>query len=214
MGRSANALPDPPLLIITDRHQASRPLEEIAKAAFDAGARWISVREKELPPAEQIALHARVAANAPADAVIGIHSLFTDAFGQIDAWHLPRDGSIAEARLHAGPGALIGKSCHSATAVQAAAEAGVDYVTLSPVFVSRSKPGYGPALGLERLGTVCQSSPVPVIALGGLDAGNAAACRDAGAAGLAVMGDVMRASDPGALVRDLLAAIGSRSDSR
>lgn len=214
MGGSANALPNPPLLIVTDRHQASQPLHEVAKAAFNAGARWISVREKDLPLDEQLALYARIAAVAPADAVIGLHGRAIDASGQIDAWHLPRNGNLADARLHAGPDVLIGKSCHDAAAVQAAADAGADYVTLSPVAISRSKPGYGPALGLAQLGAICGSSAVPVIALGGIDASTAAACLDAGAAGVAVMGAVMRASNPGAVVRDLLAAIGSPSDSR
>src|SRR5258708_36501742 len=42
-------LPDPPLLIISDRSQASLPLEEVARAAFEGGCRWFSVREKDLP---------------------------------------------------------------------------------------------------------------------------------------------------------------------
>ena len=51
----------------------------------------------------------------------------------------------------------------------AAAKAGADAVTLSPIFASASKPGYGPALGLERLGEVAAASPIPVIALGGIE---------------------------------------------
>ena len=49
-------LPDPPLLIVTDRRQALLPLAEIVEAALEAGCRWISVREKDLPIAEQIEL--------------------------------------------------------------------------------------------------------------------------------------------------------------
>ncbi len=46
-------LPDPPLLVISDRRQALRPLLEIAEAAFAGGCRWFSLREKDLPPAER-----------------------------------------------------------------------------------------------------------------------------------------------------------------
>ena len=49
-------LPVPPLLVISDRRQALRPLEEIAEAAFAGGCRWFSLREKDLPPAERRAL--------------------------------------------------------------------------------------------------------------------------------------------------------------
>src|SRR5258708_37574168 len=45
-------LPHPPLLIISDRSQASLPLEEVARAAFEGGCRWFSVREKDLPAGE------------------------------------------------------------------------------------------------------------------------------------------------------------------
>ncbi len=90
----------------------------------------------------------------------------------------------------------------------AAAAAGADYVTLSPVFESASKPGYGPCLGPESLRAAAARVPVPVVALGGVTAANAGSCLGAGAAAVAVMGPVMRAADPGAAVAELLAAIG------
>src|SRR5713101_925465 len=49
-------LPSPPFLVISDRHQARRPLEAIAGAAFRGGCRWFSLREKDLPPEERRAL--------------------------------------------------------------------------------------------------------------------------------------------------------------
>src|SRR4051812_50075012 len=48
-----NPLPSPPLLVISDRSQAKRPLLEIADAAFRAGCRWFSLREKDLPAGER-----------------------------------------------------------------------------------------------------------------------------------------------------------------
>ncbi len=50
--------------------------------------------------------------------------------------------------------------------------------------------------------------PVPVYALGGVDASNAAQCRAAGAAGVAIMGAAMRAADPEAMIRAVIAALG------
>ena len=77
-----------------------------------------------------------------------------------------------------------------------------DYVTLSPIFPSRSKPGYGPALGVSALGIGTQK----IVALGGIETPAQARGprREAGAVGVAVMGAIMRAEDPAAVVRGLL----------
>ena len=207
-----NLLPDPPLMIVTDRRQAHPPLEDLAEAAFAAGARWISVREKDLPPAEQIDLVRKIAGIAPADAAVGLHGTPTPAAGDIPVWHLPRDGDIAEARRLASDSRLLGKSCHSLAAVREAAAAGADYVTLSPVFATGSKPGYGPALGLESLeAAAAQQRPAGcrVLALGGVTAETIGACRAAGADGAAVMGAVMASTNPAAAVADLIVAWAS-----
>jgi len=68
--------------------------------------------------------------------------------------------------------------------------------SFSPIYLSASKPGYGPALGLAELRRVAVALPVPVIALGGITAATAA-----------VMGAVMRADEPAAVVQALLQAL-------
>ena len=55
-------LPQPPLLVISDRSQARHPLMEIAAAAFAGGCRWFSLREKDLPAGERCALLAELVA--------------------------------------------------------------------------------------------------------------------------------------------------------
>ena len=100
---------------------------------------------------------------------------------------------------------LVGRSCHGLDEVRQAEIEGVDYVTLSPVFETESKPGYGPPLGLGGLGRIVRQAHVPVYALGGIDLGRVAACRDAGAAGVAVQGAVARSPDPRETVAALLA---------
>ena len=205
-------LPDPPLMIVTDRRQAHLPLEDIAEAAFAAGARWISVREKDLPLGEQFDLVRKIAGIAPADATVGLHGMPALEAEGIAAWHLPRHADIAEARRLAPDSRLLGKSCHSLAAVREAQQAGADYVTLSPVFATGSKPGYGPALGLTALeAAVAQQRPAGcrVLALGGVTAETIGACRAAGADGAAVMGAVMTAADPATAVAALIAAWAS-----
>lgn len=201
------ALPQPPLLVITDRTQARRPLEEIADTVFAAGCRWLLLREKDLSTGKRLALTHRLSRLAKEHGAKLLVSADIKAARQADGVHLPRDGNVRAARAALGPEALIGFSAHDLAEARDAAEAGADYVTLSPIYESASKPGYGPALGLETVRQVASILSVPVLALGGVTAGNAGTCLAAGAAGVAVMGEIMRADAPEAVVAELLASL-------
>jgi thiamine-phosphate pyrophosphorylase len=123
--------------------------------------------------------------------------------------HLPSGGSPEAARARL-PGGLIGASAHSAEEAAALLRTGADYVTVSPVFLTASKPGYGPALGLDGLARIVAQSPGPVVALGGITPENAASCLSTGARGVAVMGEVMRSADPRASVEQILHAVSGQ----
>ncbi|MGH6945073.1 MAG: thiamine phosphate synthase, partial [Geminicoccaceae bacterium] len=82
-----------------------------------------------------------------------------------------------------------------------------DYVTLSPVVASASKPGYGPPLGAAGRAGAVATSTVPIVALGGITAANVTECLAAGAAAVAVMGAVMTADDPEAATASLVRAL-------
>lgn len=201
---SHRPLPSPPFLVISDRSQARRPLTEIAAAAFRGGCRWFSLREKDLPAPERHALLAElVATGRRYNAIVGIHD---DLDAAADAIHLP-GGSDPAALRQRLPDALIGVSAHTPAEAAAQLRAGADYVTLSPIFLTGSKPGYGPALGLDGLAQATALTDGAILALAGITPANAAPCLDAGAAGIAVMGEVMRAEDPEAVVRALIRAI-------
>lgn len=190
------------LLVVTDRHQAARPLPALVAGLVAAGARWIWLRDRDLPVEERRALAQAlhgVTRQAGAALSIGADIALAGDIGAAGV-HLRSAAEVALARAKLGPRAVLGVSAHSPHDVRAAAAAGADYVTLSPVFASASKPGYGPALGPRALGEAAKTG-IPVLALGGITADNAAACRAAGAAGIAVMGPAMRAEDAGAFVR-------------
>ncbi|HEY7991858.1 MAG TPA: thiamine phosphate synthase [Stellaceae bacterium] len=200
----------PPLLVITDRKQASQPLLNVALALFAGGCRWISLREPDLKPSERVNLLYRlVNFGERAKAKVSVHADYDAAMTTGAAGvHLPRYGSIKTARAFLGPRALIGISAHDRNEVQQAIAFGADYVTLSPIFQSASKPEHGPPLGLDGLAAIAKSAPIPIYALGGIDAGNAAACRGAGAAGVAIMGAAMRAADPETMIKRVIATLG------
>jgi thiamine-phosphate pyrophosphorylase len=205
-------LPVPPLLVISDRRQARRPLEQVATAAFAGGCRWFSLREKDLSAEERRALlGALVALGRRWGAIVTAHEDI-EAVAKVgaDGVHLPSGGSPVAARARL-PGALIGASAHSADEAAALLRAGADYVTLSPVFLTASKPGYGPALSLDGLARIVAQNPGDIVALGGITPERAAACLAAGARGIAVMGEVMRAADPQATVEYILQMMNSPS---
>jgi thiamine-phosphate pyrophosphorylase len=199
------SLPSPPLLVISDRGQARRPLTDIAAAAFAGGCRWFSLREKDLPADERRALLAElVAIGRRHGATVGIHDDIDAAFAAgAGAVHLPGGSDPAAARQRLAD-AVIGVSAHTPAEAAAQLRAGADYVTLSPIFLTDSKPGYGPALGLDGLTQAAALTDGPILALAGIIPANAALCFRAGAAGIAVMGEVMRADHPEATVRALL----------
>jgi thiamine-phosphate pyrophosphorylase len=201
-------LPVPPLLVISDRHQARRPLEQVAEAVFAGGCRWFSLREKDLPPDERrTLLAALLALGRRYEAVVTVHEdIEAVVAAGADGVHLPSGGSPEAARARL-PGALIGASAHSRNQAAALLRAGADYVTVSPIFLTASKPGYGPALGLDGLARIVTGTPGPVIALGGITAQNAALCVSAGARGIAAMGEVMRSADPRAIVEHILSSL-------
>jgi len=197
-------LPNPPLLLITDRHRAVRPLESIARDAFAAGCRWLSVRDKDLSGVERAALvRALQCAAEPWGALIGVHGM---SELPVAAVHLPRDGDARGARTRLPDGCLVGISAHDEGELHRAACAGADYATLSPVFATASKPG-APALGPDRFACLAGTAPLPVLALGGLTAGSVRGCVAAGAHGIAVIGSVMAARDTGAAVAELIEAL-------
>jgi thiamine-phosphate pyrophosphorylase len=204
-------VPVPPLLVVSDRHQARRPLEDVVEAIFAGGCRWFSLREKDLPADERRRLLGKlIALGRRFGAVVTAHEdIEAVAATGADGVHLPSGGSPVAARRRL-PGALIGASAHSADEAAALLRAGADYVTVSPVFVTASKPGYGPALGLDGLTHIVARAPGPVVALGGITPENAASCLSTGVRGVAVMGEIMRAVDPQTTVKQILRVITSQ----
>lgn len=195
----------PRLVVVTDgRLTGGRPLLEVLAAAVEGGLRGVLVRDKHLAREDRRRLvEGTVAMLHPLGGVVLVGS---DAGLGGDGLHLSAADPfpVAPGRP-GGPGpapGLVGRSCHCAGDVVAAGAEGCSYATLSPIFPSRTKPGYGPVLGTGALA----GHPIPVLALGGVQAGNAAACLAAGAKGVAVMGAVMGAPDPSAAVAALLAA--------
>jgi len=101
---------------------------------------------------------------------------------------------VAEARAIVGEEMLISRAVHSAEAAARAGREGADIVQIGTIFETESKPGAA-AIGLDGLREACAAASVPVVAIGGITAENAAAVIAAGAAGVAVIGAIFGARD-------------------
>jgi thiamine-phosphate pyrophosphorylase len=185
-------------MLITDRRQARRPLAEIVRGALEGGCRWVSIREKELATNDRRRLARElVKLGDEFGATVTLHGdVATAEAARAAGVHVGQGTSPGAVRGILARDVLVGASVHSWDEAEQAQADGADYVTVSPIFASASKPDYGPALGLEILSEFCAALQTPVVALGGITPGNAGDCLEAGAAAVAVMGEIMRADDP------------------
>ncbi len=194
------------LLVVTDRHQAARPLPELAETLFVAGLRWLWLRDRDLPDGERQALARDLAARAArhgATLTVGGDPRLAASCGA--GVQLGSRDDVAAARRVIGPDRPIGVSAHGLDEIRAARDAGADYATLSPVFPSPSKPGYGPALGFDGL-RAAAGLGFPVLALGGVTPSTARRCLEAGAQGVAIMGPAMTGALTAMQLADLAGA--------
>ncbi len=113
-----------------------------------------------------------------------------------DGVHLGQtDGSLIEARAQLGSQAVIGRTCHDSKALmQSAVAEGATYCAFGRLFPSHTKPDAS-ALSLTALAELVTATPCPVVAIGGIDANNAARVIQTGVSAIAVSGAVFEAPD-------------------
>jgi thiamine-phosphate pyrophosphorylase len=200
------------LYYITDSSSLAGDLPAMIRRATQAGIEMVQIREKHLGARELLELtRAAVRAAEGTGAKILVNTRADVAIAAAaDGVHLPAGSmSPTEIRRAAPSGFVVGVSCHAAAEVRQAASEGADFVVFGPVFETASKRIYGAPQGLERLRAVCRAATIPVVALGGISIENAAACLEAGAAGVAGISLFQQAADLPAVVESLRAPPGA-----
>ncbi len=183
------------LYVITDRKLCyPRPLYDVVHDLLDVGVPAIQLREKDLTDVAFSTLAKSIGelcGNYSAQLFINSRLMVSAELGSHGV-HLPGDSRpIPELKMQLGDHVLIGCSVHSLDEAICREKEGADFVTYSPVYATLTKPGYGPARGLESLSEVVRKVSLPVFALGGISPGRVSACIRTGAHGVAVMSGVM-----------------------
>jgi thiamine-phosphate pyrophosphorylase len=184
--------------------------------AAAAGVDWVQIREKDLSGRELLALAREAVAGRGVARVIVNDRLDVALAAGAAGVHLGRESLSARDVLrwcrsgNAPADFLIGVSCHSLEDAREAESAGASYIFFGPVFDTPSKRGMGEPQGIARLGEICRSLTIPVVAIGGLTEEKAGECIRAGAAGLAAIRMFQDARDEAAM-KDLIARLRALS---
>lgn len=183
-----------PFYCITNRHLYQRPFLEALEGILQQHPAGLILREKDLTAEEYRKLAGQVMDLCQRyDVPCWLHT-FVDVARELQpaGLHLPLAvlRGLGEKDREGLPKEL-GASCHSLEEIQEAARLGATCCTFSPVYPSQCKPGVPPK-GLEQLRQVCEKSPIPVYALGGVTRDKAAELAAAGAAGGVMMSGWIR----------------------
>ncbi len=218
MSRLGSKIHRPILCYVTDRRSldGSEPdsiaqlLKKIREVAH-AGVDWVQLREKDLGgrACAELTVKALEIRNKfrtdHREILISVNDRLDIAAAEgADGVHLGDNSlPVADARRLAPPNFLIGASVHSLERAKRAETEGADYVIFGPVFATPSKAEFGEPQGLERLGKICRSVSVPVLAIGGITLQNAMHCLSAGAAGVGAIRLFQDAADSSSVVQAL-----------
>ncbi len=171
---------------------------DVAKAAVDAGAAMVQLREKHATTRElhQAAIALRDLTRGTSTRFLVNDRVDVALAADADGVHLgPDDLPWKEARRLLGPARVLGVSAATMEEVREAEAAGADYLGVGPAYATGSKADAGDAIGPEGVRRIVEATRLPVVAIGGVTADNAKALWEAGASGIAVISAVAAAPD-------------------
>ena len=198
------------LYAVTDRHWLDgRRLIDVVRESLDGGVTMVQLREKTLEEGKFLE-EAKELQTLCRER--GVPFLVNDNVEiaremNADGVHVGQeDLPVAEVRALIGPDAFLGLSVTNLDEL-ADVPAGVDYLGIGPVYPTGSKPDAAPATGVAAFATMVAAAHLPVVAIGGIHAGNCAPLFAAGAQGIAVISAICGQTDPARATRDLRSKI-------
>ena len=207
-----NCRPEDMLLYaVTDRAWLKgETLESQVEKALKGGATFVQLREKELDEAEFLEEAKKLkmlCRKYQVPFVINDNveiALAVDA----DGVHVGQnDMDAAQARALLGPDKILGVTAKTVEQALKAQEQGADYLGSGAVFGTSTKADALP-MTMERLGEICRSVSIPVVAIGGICLENIGKLKGSGAAGAAVVSGIFGAEDIEGTVRQMREMVG------
>jgi len=189
--------------VVTSSAFRGRSHLDVASAAIEGGATAVQFRAPELAEYEAyVVARELVARSRPRGVLAFVNDLVDVAVAvRADGVHVGQRDGPSKARSALGPDGLLGVSVATVDEARQAETDGADYVGVT-VWSTATKPEAEP-VGVDGLRGVAEATELPVVAIGGIDAANAADVIAAGAAGVGVVSAVADADDPVAAVREL-----------
>jgi thiamine-phosphate diphosphorylase len=188
------------LHVLTDaKASRGRSHLQVAEAAIAGGADVIQLRDKEAASGRlyREALELRKLTRGRKVPFIVNDRLDIALAVDADGVHVGQsDLPASVVRKVMGPGKILGVSVDTVEEAVRAEKDGADYLGVGPVFEARgTKPDAGPPLGVDGIARIRRHCRLPIVAIGGINAGNALQVREAGADGAAVISAVVSADD-------------------
>jgi thiamine-phosphate pyrophosphorylase len=201
---------DPTLYLVTDPDLGrGRPLSAIVAQAVRGGVTLVQLRDKGAEGKALLEL-ARELKDVldPAGVPLIVNDRADVALAAGAGCHVGQtDLPPEEARALLGESALLGLSIDQAEQARGADPGLLDYIAFGPFAATGTKTDAGAPIGAEGIHAVRSLTALPLVAIGGIDAGSAGAAIEAGADGIAVVSAVMAAPDPEAAARELCGVI-------
>ena len=195
------------LYAVTDRAWAADEDDFLAQveAAIDGGATIVQLREKHLDEDAFLKEAERFVALCRRKGVISIinDNVEIAVRTSADGVHVGQeDLEAGRARALLGPDRIIGVSAHNVEEALAAQAAGADYLGTGAAFVTGTKTDAKP-ISRETIRAVTAAVDIPVVAIGGINAGNILKLAGSGVDGVAVVSAIFGAEDPGRATAEL-----------
>jgi thiamine-phosphate pyrophosphorylase len=202
----------PRLYVILDASLLKQPAKESAQNFVAAGVRLLQYRDKKAGARELLEKSRAIAETASAhDALFFVNdrpdvASLAGASGVHVGQH---DLHVERARAVAGAEKLVGVSTHNLEQFAAAAQTSADYLAIGPIFETRTKANPDPVVGLELLRRARALTDKPIVAIGGMTLQRVGEIISAGADSVAVISDILLASDPAARAAEYIALLAA-----
>lgn len=210
--------PNLSLYVVTDRQlTGGRSIVEIVDQAIQGGATCIQLRDKDMSTRELYRLSLRLRELTRAKDILFIVNDRLDVAlaAEADGVHLGQDDlPAAAARRIIPPEMILGISAENVQQALEAQEAGASYLGVGAIYSTTTKADAGESIGLKALSEICGRVHIPVVGIGGIDAGSARQVIEAGAGGVAVVSCVMAVEQVAEAAREVAIQVQNARASR